>query len=176
MGNPPSACPPTTTRRPVRRSAPRRRNLDSGSLIRQVLPSPRRWGDGSGCGSLPSPPCTHGLSPSSPVSKAQTADISQIADVKIQELWGLLIEEDPLGEVPGCLRQTATPLPTAGSSLPLRVGIRQQTPEKDKVCVGQGLGGTVPGAGEQEMTVRWESWNRSGGWFGLVWFFLCDVQ
>lgn len=68
------------------------------------------------------------------------------------------------------------PLPSAGSSLPPRVGIRQQTPEKDEVCVGQGLGGTVPGAGEQEMTVRWESWNRSGGWFGLVWFGFSSVM
>lgn len=170
MGNPPSACPLTTTRRPVRRSAPRRRNLDSGSLIRQVLPSPRRWGDGSGCGSLPPPPCTHGLSPSSPVSKAQTADISQIADVKIQELWGLLIEEDPLGEVPGCLRQTATPPPDCRKQPPPTGGDQTADPRERQSLCGAGSWGDGPwgrGTGDDGQVGKLEPlwWVV---WFGLV--------
>ena len=105
----PSACPPPLpTQRPVQHHAPRRRKRDSGSLVRRVLPSPRRCGDGSGCGPLlPAPRL--------PLSKAQTTAVSQIADVKIQahskSRGCVLIEEGPLGEVPRCSGQATTPPP-----------------------------------------------------------------
>lgn len=86
----------------------------------------------------------------------------------------MLIEEASLPERFRGASGRHTPLLSAGSSLPPRVGIRQQTPEKDGLCGAGSWGQSL--AGEQEMTVRWESWNRSGGWFGLVWFGFSSVM